>query len=91
MVRLKCKKCKNVFEINNASAAAQGLLVHAGPYHLIKCPACGKRSMMNTYSSVKDPITWPPEEKQQQITAQPELTDEELEKKRIEESKYEKP
>jgi len=89
MVRLKCKKCSNVFEISNASAAAQGLLVHVGPYHLIKCPACCKRSLMNTYSSVKDPITWPVQEKEQ--SSQPQLTEEELERKRIEESKYERP
>jgi hypothetical protein len=55
----------------------------------VKCPACGKRSWLNVYSSVKDPITWPPEEAKQQV-AQPELTEEELEKKRIEESKYER-
>jgi len=48
--------------------------------------------MMNTYSSVKDPITWPPEAaKEQQAAVQPELSEEDLEKKRIEESKYEKP
>ena len=91
MPRLKCKKCGNVFEISTGSVATQGLLLHVGPYHLIKCPACGKRSLMDTYSSVKDPITWPPEAKQPQQPAVPELTEEELEKKRIEESKYEKP
>ena len=90
MVRLKCKKCSIVFEISNARAAAEGLLVHVGPYHLIKCPACNKRSLMKTYSSVKDPVTWPLEAKQQEQTAQPQLSEEELEKKRIEESKYEK-
>ena len=91
MPRLKCKNCGNVFEISTGEAALQGAFLHVGPYHLIKCPACGKRSMMNTYSSVKDPVTWPPEEKQQEERAEaPELTDEELEKKRIEDSKYEK-
>ena len=90
MVRLKCKKCRNIFEISNSSAVAQGLLVHVGPYQLIKCPACGKRSLMNIFSSVKDPITWPPEEKQPEQAAQPQLTEEELEKKRIEDSKYER-
>jgi hypothetical protein len=40
---------------------------------------------------VKDPITWPPEEIQKGQAAQPQLTEEELENKRIEESKYEKP
>lgn len=44
--------------------------------------------MFNIYSSVKDPVTWPEQEKTPQ--AEPELTDEELELKRIEESKYEK-
>lgn len=88
MVRLKCKKCGNVFEISNSSAVTQGLLLHVGPYKPIKCPACGKRNMMNIYSSVNDPITWPEPEKQP--TTQPQLTEEELEKKRIEESKYEK-
>ena len=62
---------------------------HVGPLHYVKCPACGKKSWINIYSSVKDPITWSPEAKQQQV-AQPQLTEEELEKKRIEESKYEK-
>jgi hypothetical protein len=42
-------------------------------------------------SSVKDPITWPKQEKnQEQQTAEPQPTEEELEKKRIDESKYEK-
>ena len=90
MVRLKCKKCGNVFEINGEKAALEGALVHIGPYHLIKCRECGKRSLMNTYSSVKDPLTWPPEEKQQEKAAQPQLTEEEMEKKRIEDSKYER-
>jgi hypothetical protein len=40
---------------------------------------------------VKDPVTWSPEGKQQEQVAPPQLTEEELEKKRIEESKYEKP
>ena len=92
MVRLKCKKCKNVFEIGNSSAVASNVLVHVGPLTPVKCPACGKRSWLNVYSSVKDPITWPPEAvKEQQSVIQPELSEEELEKKRIEESKYEKP
>ena len=91
MARLKCKKCKNVFEISTSSALAQGMLLHAGPYQLIKCPACGKRSLMNISSSVKDPVTWPSIEKQQQPATESKLTEEELEKKRIEDSKYEKP
>jgi DNA-directed RNA polymerase subunit RPC12/RpoP len=90
MPRLKCKKCGNIFEISKTSAAAQGLLVHVGPYQLIKCPACGKRSLMNIFSSVKEPITWPPEEAKQQQATPHELSEEEQENKRIEESKYEK-
>jgi hypothetical protein len=87
MTRVKCKKCQNVFEQNLGVAA---LAPHIGPLHYVKCPACGKRSWLNVYSSVKDPVTWPPEEAKQQAPA-PALTDEELERKRIEESKYEKP
>jgi predicted Zn finger-like uncharacterized protein len=54
-MRAKCPKCSAVFEV------APGLsLIHAGPYRYVKCPACGKRSMMNNF--VDDPTTWPPEE-----------------------------
>jgi hypothetical protein len=49
-----------------------------------------KNSWFNVYSSVKDPITWPIEDRQQDRSVQSQLTEEELEKKRIEESKYEK-
>jgi len=86
MTRVKCKKCEAVFEQGLGGAA---LAPHIGPLHYVKCPACGKRSWLNIYSSVKGPVTWPEEEKQQQATPQ-ELSEEELEKKRIEESKYEK-
>jgi RNase P subunit RPR2 len=85
MSRLKCKNCRNVFDYEYKPLAS---LVHLGPYKRIQCPACGKSSFFNVYSSVKDPVTWPPEAKQQ--AAQPQSTEEELEKKRIEESKYEK-
>jgi hypothetical protein len=88
MIRLICSKCGNVFEMELSTAAVQGLLLHIGPYKWLKCPACGRRSMFNIYSSVKDPVTWPQQEKTPQ--AEPELTDEELEQKRLEESKYEK-
>jgi hypothetical protein len=87
MPRLKCKKCDNIFEQGLGGAA---LVPHVGPLHYVKCPACGKRSWLNIYSSVKDPITWPPEKAIQQQAIHPELTEEELEQKRIEESKYEK-
>jgi hypothetical protein len=86
MVRLKCKKCGNVFEQGLGGAV---LAPHIGPLHYMKCPACGKSSWFNVYSSVKDPLTWPPEARQEQV-AQPELSEEELEKKRIEDSKYER-
>jgi ribosomal protein S27E len=86
MTRVKCKKCSNVFEQGLGGAA---LAPHIGPLHYVKCPACGKRSWLNIYSSVKDPVTWPPEEAARQVT-EPELTEQELEQKRIEESKYER-
>ncbi len=87
MARVKCKKCCAVFEQGLGGAA---LAPHIGPLHYVKCPACGKRSWLNIYSSVKDSLTWPPEEAKQQQVATQELTEEELEKKRIEDSKYEK-
>ncbi len=86
MVRLKCKNCGNVFEQNLTAGIVLG--PHIGPYKRVKCPACSKSGWYNIYSSVKDPLTWPPQEKQKTETAQP-LTEEEIEKKRIEESKYE--
>ena len=88
MGRLKCKKCGNVFEYNYRPLDS---LVHLGPYKRVQCPACGKSSWLNVYSSVKDPVTWSPEGKHQEQIAPPQLTEEEQEKKRIEESKYEKP
>jgi hypothetical protein len=86
MTRVKCKKCCNVFEQGLGGAV---LAPHIGPLHYVKCPACGKRSWLNIYSSVKDPVTWPPEAKQPQVVAS-EINEEEQEKKRIEESKYER-
>ncbi len=86
MTRVKCKKCCNIFEQGLGGIA---LAPHIGPLHYVKCPACGKRSWLNVYSSVKDPVTWPSEAKQSQVESS-ELTEEEIENKRIEESKYEK-
>jgi ribosomal protein S27E len=87
MSRVKCKKCEAVFEQGLGGAA---LAPHLGPLHYVKCPACGKRSWLNLYSSVKDPVTWPPDERVQQAVPEPKLTEEELERRRIEDSKYEK-
>ncbi len=53
--RAKCPKCGNVFD-----SARGPTLVHAGPYRSLKCPVCGKSSMMRV--GTKDPITWPKEE-----------------------------
>lgn len=77
----KCSKCGNVFD---ASRSFSGF--HIGPWKQLKCPACGKISLMNTF--VKDPLTWTQEE-QMQKQPEPELSSEELEPKRIENSKYE--
>ncbi len=85
MARLKCKKCGNVYE-QGLSAAI--LAPHVGPYHYVKCPVCEKRSWLNVFSSVKDPTTWPKQETEPVIESQ--LSAEELEKKRIEDSKYER-
>ena len=87
MARLKCKKCGNVFDYQYKPLDS---IVHLGPYKRIQCPACGKSSFFNVYSSVKDQITWPLQNKQKDQTVQPQLTEEELEKKRIEDSKYER-
>ena len=87
MPRLKCKKCGAVFEQGLGGAV---LSPHLGPYHHIKCPACGRSSWLNVYSSVKEPITYPAQEKELEHNPEFSLSEEELEKKRIEESKYEK-
>jgi hypothetical protein len=86
MVRLKCKKCGAVFEQGTGGAL---LAPHIGPLHYIKCPACGKSSWLNVYSSTKDPVTYPPQEKAPE-SQHAQLSEEELERRRIEESKYEK-
>jgi RNase P subunit RPR2 len=86
MVRLKCKKCGNVFEQDITAGLVLG--PHLGPYKRLTCPACGKGGWFNIYSSVKDPVTWPSQEKKE-VESEQKLTEEELEKKRIEESKYE--
>jgi hypothetical protein len=87
MVRLKCKKCSAVFDEGVGGAI---LAPHIGPLHYIKCPACSKKSWLNIYSSVKDSITYPPHSQDSLQTLEHLLTEEKLEKKRIEESKYER-
>jgi hypothetical protein len=86
MTRVKCKKCCAVFEQGFGGAV---LAPHLGPLHYVKCPACKKSSWLNVYSSVKDPVTWPPQEKASDQPAS-QITEEELEQKRIEDSKYER-
>jgi hypothetical protein len=86
MSRLKCKKCQNIFEQGLGGAI---MAVHLGPYHYMKCPACGQSSWFNVYSSVKDPVTYPLGGKTEQTVERP-LSEEELEKRRIEDSKYER-
>ena len=87
MSRLKCKNCGVVFEYSYKPLDS---LVHIGPYKRVSCPSCGKGGWYNVYSSVKDPITYPPQEMTPQEQAEKPLSEEEQEKKRIEESKYER-
>ncbi len=82
MMRAKCQKCGAVFDASHSFSG-----IHIGPIKQLRCPSCSKSSFMNTY--VKNPINYPPNEPRQQGTSS--LTDEELENKRIEDSKYEKP
>jgi hypothetical protein len=79
----KCKKCGAVFDASNSLS-----MFHIGPLKLLKCPACDKTSLMKAY--VKDQITWPTENKMQEQPSGHQFTNEELEQKRIEESKYER-
>jgi|WetSurMetagenome_2_1015567.scaffolds.fasta_scaffold318917_2 ribosomal protein S27AE len=81
LMRAKCPKCGAVFD---ASRMFSG--IHLGPFKVLTCPSCGKSSFMNAYS--KAPLNWPPTVASPQ---QPQPTDAELERKQIEESKYEKP
>ena len=87
MARLKCKKCGAVYEYDYKPMDS---FVHLGPLKWIKCPSCGKSSFFNVYSSVNEPVTYPPQEQKTIGEQEKPLTQEELERKRIEESKYEK-
>lgn len=80
-MRAKCSKCGNVFEMNWTPS-----LIHMGNKKYMKCPVCGKNGWIDTY--VNDPLTWSKEE--QEGKKEEEMTKEELQQKRIEESKYER-
>jgi ribosomal protein S27AE len=80
IMRAKCPKCGSVFD---ASRMFSG--IHLGPFKQLTCPACGKTSFMNAYS--KAPLSYPPQTKQEPAS---EISEEELEQKRIENSKYER-
>ncbi len=87
LARIKCKKCGAIFEYEYKPFES---LAHLGPYKMVKCPACGKSSFINVFSNVKDPVNYPSQTKKpDEQTGQP-LLEEDQEKKRIEESKYEK-
>jgi hypothetical protein len=60
-------------------------LVHIGSLKYLKCPACGKSSMMHT--NVKDPVIWSPEAGA--IETHKAISEEDQLKKRIEDSRYE--
>ncbi len=81
LMRAKCPKCGVVFDASHMFSS-----VHVGPYKMLTCPSCGKTSFMNAYS--KEPINYPSKPQQD---ANPAVNDEELIRRRIEESKYEKP
>jgi transcription elongation factor Elf1 len=51
-MKAKCKKCGVVFEY-----AWHPTLVHIGSKKLLKCPACGKSSIMET--NLDETVTWP--------------------------------
>ncbi len=82
LMRAKCPKCGAVFDASRMFAG-----IHAGPFKQLNCPSCGKTSFMNTYSKAE--INYPPTKSDNE--PQNNLSDEELMKKRIEDSKYEKP
>jgi len=87
MSRLKCKKCGAVFEYTYKPLDS---MVHLGPYKRLSCPECGKGGWFNTFSSVRDPITYSPQKKTPEEQQEQPVSEEEQEKNRIEESKYEK-
>jgi len=57
-MKAKCEKCGAVFEY-----AWHPTLVHIGSVKLLKCPSCGKRSMMDTNTT--DPVNWPKDQQKQ--------------------------
>jgi uncharacterized C2H2 Zn-finger protein len=82
IMRAKCPKCNAVFDASRMFSA-----IHFGPLKQLKCPACDKISLMKTYA--KDPVPWPTKEEKTLQPTETSLTSEELEKNRIEDSKYE--
>lgn len=81
-MRAKCPKCGTVFE-----TPWRPTLVHIGSIKLMKCPSCGKSSMMKT--NVKDEVTWFPDgapTQENHVISEKDQLD-----KRIEESRYERP
>ncbi len=80
-MRAKCPKCGAVFD-----ASLMFSEIHIGPWKTLKCPSCEKVSFMNAYT--KDPLNWPAKNAPKQT--EPQLEQEDLERKRIEDSKYER-
>lgn len=81
-MRAKCPKCGVVFE-----TPWRPTLVHIGSLKYMKCPSCGKSSMMHT--GVNDPVTWLPEGAASEGSKA--MGEKEMLEKRIENSRYERP
>jgi ribosomal protein S27E len=79
-MRAKCPKCGVIFE-----TPWHPTVVHIGSLKYLKCPACGKSSMMHT--GIKDEVTWPRTDTTggtEKVKSEAELLEQ-----RIESSKYE--
>ena len=61
--RAKCTKCKVIFDASHSKFGRLGM----GPFKQVKCPACGKLSIM--YTMVKMDVTWPPTQQLTQTEA----------------------
>jgi hypothetical protein len=82
IMHAKFPKCMAIFDASHMFS-----VIHFGPFKQLKCPSCGKVSLMNSY--VKDSLTWPSKEEKLFQQIETSFTIEELEQKRIEDSKYE--